>query len=379
MYVRDLNLFTRLSGMEEALMHRVDPRAKLTENGRQYRGLTLLEMAREHFAARGLDASGDRMELAGRMLQTCTIPAEFAQRDGGMAGLADFVVLLANVANKRLRQAYAENPGTYKRWARRAPNAPDFRAMTVAQLSAMPDLLRVNEHGEFKYGTLSDGGESYALLTHGRILSFTRQAIVNDDLRAFDRIVTGFGAAAARLENRAVYAQLTANAPLSDGTALFHANHINLYSGGGSALQFAALSKARADMRRQVGMQGEELNVRPAWLIVPAALEQTAYQLTSDQVVPAAYADINEFRRGGRCALEPLVEPVLDANSSTAWYLAANGQQVDTVEYCHLEGAEGPVIEQQVRFQRDGVELKCRLDFVAKAIDFRGLYKAAGA
>ena len=74
-----------------------------------------------------------------------------------------------------------------------------------------------------------------------------------------------------------------------------------------------------------------------------------------------------------------MVEPILDAASATAWYLAAETGQVDTVEYCYLDGAEGPVIEPEVGFEIDGLAYKCRLDFAAKAIDFRGLYKSPGA
>jgi hypothetical protein len=95
--------------------------------------------------------------------------------------------------------------------------------------------------------------------------------------------------------------------------------------------------------------------------------------------MPAQPSNINEFRTGGRTALEPVVEPLLDASSASAWYLAAASSQVDTVEYCYLDGAEGPVIESDVGFEVDGVSYKCRLDFGAKAIDFRGLYKANGA
>lgn len=95
--------------------------------------------------------------------------------------------------------------------------------------------------------------------------------------------------------------------------------------------------------------------------------------------MPAQQSNVNEFRTGGRTALTPVVEPILDANSATAWYLAAQSSQVDTVEYCYLDGAEGPVIESDVGFETDGVSYKCRLDFAAKAIDFRGLYKANGA
>jgi len=88
---------------------------------------------------------------------------------------------------------------------------------------------------------------------------------------------------------------------------------------------------------------------------------------------------VNEFRQGGRTSLEPIVEPILDASSAAAWYLASNNSQVDTVEYCFLDGAEGPVIDTQNGFEVDGVTWKCRLDFAAKAVDHRGLYKGAGA
>ncbi|WP_240636166.1 prohead protease/major capsid protein fusion protein [Caldimonas tepidiphila] len=361
---------TRMRGMEEALMHRVDARSQLTDHGRQFRGMSLLEIGRDMLEAGGVNTRGmDRLQLATRMLNF---------RSGGMHTSSDFSAVLSNVASKRLRAGYEENPGSYTRWARRAPNAPDFKNITVVQLSAMPDLLKVNEHGEFKYGSLSDGGETYAVTTFGRIVSLSRQAIINDDLRAFDRLVAGFGGAAARLENRTVYAQLTANAALADGVALFHTDRKNL-GGAGSALSFDALSAARKAMRLQKGLAGEELNLAPAYLIVPAALEQIAYQLTSSNYVPATQAAVNEFRSGGRTSVDPIVEPILDAASATAWYAAASNSQVDTVEYCYLDGAEGPVIESEMGFETDGVSFKCRLDFAAKALDFRGLYKATGA
>lgn len=368
----------RMAGIEQAILHRIAPRTQLDDNGRQYRGMSLLEIGRDFLTAQGVQTRGlDRLELAGRILQ---------YRAVGSLGTTDFSSLFANVANNRLRNAYDENPGTYSLWARRAPNAPDFKNLRVVQLSGAPDLLQTNEHGEFKYGKMTDGGETYAVLTYGRIVSLTRQAIVNDDLRSFERLVSAFGFAARRLENRTVYAQLTANANLADGGALFNATavttaggHANLATGAPSALQLSSMATARTAMRLQKGLSGEELNLAPSYLIVPAALENTAYQLTSSNYVPATTATVNEFRTGGKTAVTPIVEPILDANSATAWYMGAASSQVDTVEYCYLDGAEGPVIESEVGFETDGVSYKCRLDFAAKAIDFRGLYKAAGA
>jgi phage tail protein X len=298
---------------------------------------------------------------------------------------SDFASLLQNVATKRLRSGYEENMPSYQRWARRAPDAPDFKSMSVVNLGGAPDLLQVNEAGEFTYGAMTDGKETYSMVTYGRIVSLTRQALINDDLRGFDRLIGAFGNSAARLENRTAYAILTANANLADTGALFNATavttaggHANLTSSG-TVISVASLGVGRAAMRKQKGLQSEELNLAPQFLIVPAALEAVAYQYTSANYVPATSAAINEFRAGGRTAVEPIVEAILDANSATAWYLAAGTGQVDTVEYCYLEGAAGPVIESEMGFEVDGISYKCRLDFAAKAIDFRGLYKNAGA
>lgn len=361
---------TRLRGIEEALSNRVDVRAELTDLGRQFRGMSLLELGRDHLERCGVNTRGwDRLRLATEMLQF---------RSPGMHSTSDFANLLQNVASRRLRNAYTENQPSYRRWARQAPSAPDFKQMSVVQLAGAPDLLRVNEHGEFTYGAMSDGKEVYSLITYGRIVALTRQAIINDDLRGFDRLVGAFGNSAARLENRTVYSILTANAAMGDGVALFNAAHGNL-AGSGATIDLTTLNTARTAMRVQKGLQNEELNIAPRFLIVPAAREMVAYQFTSPNYVPTAAAGINEFAAGGRTALEVVVESVLDANSATAWYLAADSAQVDTVEYCYLDGASGPVIESEMGFEVDGVSMKCRLDFAAKAIDWRGLYRNPGA
>jgi hypothetical protein len=362
---------TRMAGIEEAMLHRVDSRTQLTDNGRQYRSLTLLELGRELLTARGINTRGmNKLQVATEML---------FGRSAGMQGTTDFTLITSNIANRRMRSAYDELPGTYRTWARQAPDAPDFKNMTVVQMSAAPELMRTNEHGEFTYGTVKDAGETYGLLSYGRLIGFTRQAIINDDMRAFDRIVTAFGYSAQRLENRLVYAQLTGTANMADGAPLFHADkHKNLGTGAATALSLDALSNGRKAMRKQVGLAGEKLNLAPCCLIIPTDLETLAFQLTSANYVPAKHGDINEFRSGGRAQLEPVCEALLDDLSATAWFLVASSTAVDTVEYCFLDGATGPVIESQVKFESEGIAIRCRHDFAAKAIDHRGFYKATG-
>lgn len=357
-----------LRGIQESIEHRIGVTRDLTENGKRFRGLSLIEVGREYLETRGVSTRGmSRMDLAGTVL---------TYRGLGM-GTTDFSYVLANVANKRLRTAYEQSPSTYQVWARRAPNAPDFKDISVTQISAAPELLQVNEHGEFKYGTMSDGGISYKVVTHGRIVAFTRQALINDDLRGFDRLVGAFGASAARLENRLVYAQITGNPVMPDNVDLFHASHGNYGTTGTTLSSLTVLAAARAAMRKQTGLQGEKLNITPRFLIVPAALEQAAYQFTSSNFTADSASAVNEFRQGGRTALEPVVEAILADDA--AWYMAADPNVCDTVEYCYLDGAEGPVVETKQGWDVDGLEFKCRLDFAAKVLDHRGLYKATGA
>ena len=130
-------------------------------------------------------------------------------------------------------------------------------------------------------------------------------------------------------------------------------------------------------MAKQTGIDKKTiLNVRPTFMLVPTALELTAEQLIAQNLVPARSGDVvpPSIR-----SLQPISEPRLDAASTTAWYLVANPAQIDTIEYAYLEGQQGAYIETRNGFDVDGVEIKCRLDFGAKAIDWRGLYKNAGA
>jgi hypothetical protein len=346
--------------MAEAIAHRLNPAGTISDGARQYRYMTLREMAAQSLEAQGVRTRGmSQLELATRAMHTSS----------------DFPAIMANVMNKRLRETYVAAQPTYRQWARRAPNAPDFKQIQVTQLGAMPDLKKLADGKDIEYGTASDGKEVYSVLTYARGLVFSRAMLINDDLRAFDRAASGFAASAARLENRLVYGQLIDNPTLGDGVALFHASHNNL--GTGAALDAAALKAGRAAIRKQKGLAKEELNLSPSFLLVGSDNEQLAYQYTSSNYVPAKPSDVNEFRAGGRTALTPIVDSVLDV--ATAYYMLADSSQVDTVEYCYLDGSEGVFIDSAMDFDSDGMKVKARLDFAAKAIDFRGTWKNPGA
>ncbi len=243
------------------------------------------------------------------------------------------------------------------------------------QLSNLPTLKEVKEGGEYQYASLTDGKETYSLVTYGRVVPVTRQSLINDDLGAFDRIPMMMGRSAAETEAKIVWGIITVNAAMSDGVALFHATHANL-AGSGSAITVASLNAGRAAMRKQKGLavkaaDQEPLNLTPKFIVVSPDKETEAQSFLASIYATKA-GDVNPFAQ----SLLQLTEARLTGNT---WYLFADPALIDTIEYAYLEGEEGLYTETRFGFEVDGIEVKGRLDFAAKAIDWRGLYYSTGS
>jgi hypothetical protein len=91
----------------------------------------------------------------------------------------------------------------------------------------------------------------------------------------------------------------------------------------------------------------------------------------------AATGDVNVYAN----SMDLIIEDRLfkaGVGGISPWLLIGDPTQWDTIEYAYLEGDEGLFTEQRVGFEVDGVEVKGRLDFGAKAIDFRPFYKNPG-
>lgn len=366
---------TARAHMEDALVLRVRPgittfaeRTIDVQGARRFRGMGLLDMARRSVQLAGGNPDGlTRREVA---LAALNLDSD-ARRAAGMMSTSDFPNVLANTVSRSLRAAYQLAPRTFTGWARRS-TAPDFREKAVTQLSELSKMQKVNEGGEYKMLTFGDSAEKYSLAKYGGIIAITWEALVNDDLSAFDRMPLMIAEEASGLEGDIVYGLLAANANMSDAKALFVADHGNL-AGAAGAINLATLGAARAAMRKQTGPGGRTLNLAPDFLIVGPDKEQEANQYTSVNYVASKGVDINPAYN---TALTVVVDNRIPGNT---WYLAATPARVDTVEYAYLEGEEGLFTERKEGFEVDGVLIKARHVFAAKAIDWRGLYKNAGA
>ena len=348
--------------VENAILHRYSPdEHKLTEHGRNYRGLALLEIGRKLVEMRGTKTAGmGKMQLAAYAL--------------GLHSTSDFPSILENVVSKILRRAYDESPVSFTSISRRT-TLPDFKPTSRVQLGEAPLLEKVPESAEYSFGTLGEGKETYALATYGKIVGITRQVLVNDDLDAFTRIPQLYGNSARALQNQLAWALLTTGADgvtMGDGLALFAAGHNNTGTGAPSV---PSLSEGRTTMRTQTGLSGRILNVVPRWWIVPAALETDAQKLTAP-ISPEAEGNVNPFVSAFQGVI---AEPLLDADSALIWYLAAATGQIDVLEHAFLEGEEEVRVETMEGWKVDGVEVKASMDFAVTVLDHRGLYRSTGA
>ncbi len=361
-------LIAKRSGMLNALLHRCDPSVKLEEDGREFRGMRLIDMARESVEMVGGSVRGLTQQEIARAALGCD---RQAFRAAGMHTTSDFPLLLGSTVNRTLRAGYELAPQTWRPLGRQT-TVPDFREVTRVALGDITALEKVNEHGEYKYGTLGEEGAPIRVVKYGKIIAITWESIVNDDLAALTRVPQALGAAAAQTESDVVWDLLLSNPTFVDGVTVFHADHGNL-AGSAGAINTTTLAAARAAMRKQKSKAGHFLNLGPQSLVVGPDKELEAFQFTSSNYVPAKNADINDSRN---TSLQVIVDARITGNQ---WYLYAAPGMVDTFEYAYLEGEQGVFTETREGFEVDGMEIKARLVFGAGWIDYRGVYKNGGA
>lgn len=328
----------------------------------EFTSMRLSDLTRAHIEYNGQKVkSADRAEM---FRQAMSVRASLTHTTG------DFSHLMSNLANKVALVAYNETPETWRPWCT-VGTLNDYKLSKRAGANPFPNLIENPEGAEIEYGTIGDRGETIQLRKYSRIVGITEEVQINDDLSEIVRTLQSAGRAAARLEGDLAYGVLTANGNLSDGVALFHADHGNYVAGGsGGAPSVTTLAAAEAAMATQT-IGDATAGVRPRFILVPVALRATAAQLMASEHDPAKTSRAaNPFRD----YVEVIADPRLDAADAAAWYLAADPTLADTVEVSFLEGQQTPQIDQMDGFDIAGIKLRVLHRVGAAARGYRGLY-----
>jgi len=346
-------------GIEGALLHKSNPGAfALDDNARRFMGFGLTEMARQFVS------TGDTSLLR-------ATPDTVIKR--AMNTTSDFPILLENIMHKSLLNQYEAEDRTFVPLGRKVYNK-DFRPVSRVRMGDAPVLEKRNENGELKQAQFKEGREQYALEEFGKKVAIGRRTFINDDLDFLRRIPQMWANSGVLLQQSMVWDMFINNVAMADEKSVFHTDHGNLLSGATSALSKDSLSAARKMLRKQKTMTNQPLNVVAEYLVVPAALETKAEELLIQTIVAAKTDDTNPFK--GK--LKIIVEPRLDDNSETAWYLFADYNRIDTFEYAFLEGNGGMDIATQLDFEGNGVTIRAIMDFACGIIDHRGMLKSTG-
>jgi len=346
-----------MRAIEGAILSRGKRPSEVDADARMFRGMGIEAVSRFFLEQNGQRTLGMRKEEI--FVAACRF---------GAHGTSDFGTALKNAANKAMVEGYAAAEQTFWGFTKRA-TLKDFKPASLAGLAALSPFLLVAENGEFKRLTASDFGDTMQLSTYGGIFALTRQAIINDDLGIFANIPEELGRLGAEHESDTIYAILTGNPTMYDTVALFHSSHGNL-AGTGTAITIDSIGAGRAAMANQTGEGGKRISGNfPKYLIVGPNQQTAAEQLVA-AIVAADTAKVNPF--AGK--LEAIVDPRITGNQ---WFLAAD-QRLSGIVAGYLEGQEEVFLDTREGFDVDGTEWKGRLDYVGKAINWRGLYKNPG-
>lgn len=315
-------------------------------------------------------------------------------RGGAYHVTGNFASLTIDAQNKTLMGAFMEAPQTWKAIWKQAESVKDFKPRYVAKLSGAATPRIFSEDDSIPKISFSDERESYTAESYGAQTSFSWRLFVNDDLSAFSRVIPKMGQAAARLINEKAWTPITANPTMNDGQALFletpagNRKRKNLTTGV-LAPSVISVQTLRTLMGKMHGLntkeaaEGEDrLGLKPKFIWGPLELETTILQLVNSLADPAS-SNANVFNPV-RQNLIPVIEPLLSDSSvtgysTTAWGLATDPNDCDTIELAFLQGQETPVVNEWNVQDDWSLHMSVVQSFGYAPLDHRGLQKAAGA
>lgn len=372
----------------EAAREKVFPTSERAKSVDRWKYATPFQMAEEYVRTiHGLDTVGLPRETVAAVAwfgpqRAADMGWQFSQRDAAYHTTGSFANLTLDTINKSMMIGYTEAPSTWEGPMRRGQSVVDFKNISRLRMGAIPNLPVWNDNKNPEMSAFADAREVYAVEARSIGVDYSYRLLVNDDMDALSKTPANMGDAATRTVNASAWAQVTSNPTMSDGVALFAAatgnrKRTNLTTGSGapstSTLQTLKnlMMQMRGENTPEQAESADILNLTPRYIVGPGALDTTIMQLVRSTYDPA---DANmKFNTASQ--LVPVIEPLLDAASTTAWYLFADPVRIDTVEVSFMQGQESPVIRLVMDERRMSQTYYVMQTFGVKAMNHRGVQK----
>lgn len=285
--------------------------------------------------------------------------------------------VVANVLNKVLLRAYESRP----QWWRLIAHEEDFQTLNTVRwitVGGFGDLDTVAEGGSYTEKSWDDAEETAEFVKKGNYIGITMEMIDRDDVAAVRSIPRRLGLAAYRTLSAAVAALFTANSgvgpTLSDGKALFHADHGNLGTAALSADSWDAVIQA---MWKQTELNSSKrLGIRPRYCLVPIELEKTALTIFESDLEPGVETNNANVRRNSSSVIT-----VPEWTDASDWAAAADPGDLEGVCIGYRFGRAPEIFVADSdaagsMFTNDEMRIKVRFVYAVGIGNYRALYKS---
>lgn len=290
----------------------------------------------------------------------------------------DLPLLLKSTATRSLMAGWEYQDETYGAWTG-SGSTNDLREKTVARGLANFQLKEVKEGQDYEYADMSEESLSYRVAKYGRMIAFTEEASINDNLDQITIYPEEMGRACRALEAELAYNFLINNPNGPDGTALFSSTHGNLAASGTKPTE-DAMNKATYAMSIQKDASGKLIRVMPRVGVFPSAWRATVDKLLESSNWDDSNAASTRKNTAFRVLSNIVFEPRLDAafeGQNLPWFII--GPANKGVCIVHLRGYETPQMTTEQSFNIDGFRAKIRHFCGAYAGSHQALYKNPGA
>jgi len=318
--------------------------------------------------------SPDRMRFCEAFMEWRRLPAAFSS--------STFTYALENTLGRRLIKEYGAVNYREDALISYYRNAQNFKTMEIVGVGYFGDVPDVNpETADYQEITMpTDIEATYAINQKGEIMTVTRRAILNDDLKTVIQLVSKIGRAFRRTHARRAWNKIINNATFDgDSTALFDASHGNLgaVTLTNDATGITTLTNRLKAMYAQTEQDsGEGLALEAKYLWCPRVLLEIAKALNSPWVVSVNPHAGRFGQNHERIICHPLFT---DPND---WGLIADGGEVELLEAAYINGqrepefflADNPVVGQM--FVADKIQYKSRHEYEFEIADYRGFDKS---
>lgn len=265
----------------------------------------------------------------------------------------------------------------------------DFRTKEVIASTWYDEVPEVAEGAAYPLATTpTDRKETYALAKRGFIETITWEKMLNDDLGAWQSMLSKMARSARETLNERVFAKIRiATQPTMQDTykltSASRTGDVNLGTAvlSGDATGWGVLMDAMIAMAQIKGGGGKAKGIRPATIVVPFAKMKAVSALL--QGYDRQAADFPTRNDGVLKMLgASLPVPVVDAGTAntTDWFLIADPQDAEVLRVAFLGGREEPEVfiangeTFGSMFTNDRIEAKLRHVYGVAAVDYAGIY-----